>query len=116
MKLTRRSFLVLAVATLGAACAGRTQPRSGGTQGAELQVENQAFNDATIYLVTGSQRIRLGQANGNSTTKLRIPSHYIFGPTPLQFIADPIGGNRTPVSESITVTAGDVVVLRIPPS
>jgi hypothetical protein len=70
----------------------------------------------TIYLLAGSQRIRLGQAGGNSTTTLRIPSQYVFGATSLRFLADPIGSNRTPVSESITVTPGDEIGLVIPPT
>jgi hypothetical protein len=35
--------------------------------------------------------------------------------TSLRFLADPIGSNRTPISEEITVEVGDEVVLRIPP-
>jgi hypothetical protein len=38
------------------------------------------------------------------------------GITTLRFFADPIGGNRTPVSEEITVQEGDEVGLRIPPT
>jgi hypothetical protein len=69
----------------------------------------------TIYLIVGAQRVRLGQAGGNSTTRLRIPPQYVFGPTPLRFLADPIGASRTPISESITVVPGDEVTLTIPP-
>jgi hypothetical protein len=35
---------------------------------------------------------------------------------PIRFQADPIGGNRTPFSEEITVSPGETVVLRIPPA
>jgi hypothetical protein len=80
-----------------------------------LRVENQAFLDMTIYLVRSSQRIRLGIATGNATTRFTIPQNMIFGATPLRFFADPIGGSRTPVSEEITVSPGDEVTLTIPP-
>lgn len=80
-----------------------------------VRVENQAFLDMTIYVYRGSQRIRLGMANGNSTTRLTIPSSVIFGTTQLRFQADPIGGNRQPVSQEISVSAGDEVILTIPP-
>src|SRR5258705_1517082 len=81
-----------------------------------LRIENQAFLDMTIYAYRGSQRIRLGTATGNSVTRLTIPQNLIFGATPLRFQADPIGGNRTPISSEITVAPGDEVVLTIPPT
>ncbi len=81
-----------------------------------LRVENQAFLDMTIYVYRSSQRIRLGTATGNSVTRLTIPPNLIFGATPLRFMADPIGGNRTPISSEITVAPGDEVVLTIPPT
>ena len=81
-----------------------------------LRVENQAFNDMTIYVYRSSQRIRLGTATGNSVTRLTIPANLIFGATPLRFQADPIGGSRAPISSEITVSPGDEIVLTIPPS
>ena len=81
-----------------------------------LRVENQAFLDMTIYVYRSSQRVRLGTATGNSVTRLTIPANMIFGATPLRFQADPIGGNRTPISAEITVSAGDEVQLTIPPN
>lgn len=93
----------------GGAGGATTQPRT------TVRVENQAFNDMNIYVVQGGQRVRLGTATGNSTTRLIIPPNLLFGATELRFIADPIGGSRTPVSQAITVQAGDEVVLTIPP-
>jgi hypothetical protein len=81
-----------------------------------LRVDNQAFLDMTIYVYRNSQRVRLGTATGNSVTRLTIPANMIFGSTPLRFQADPIGGNRTPISSEITVSPGDEVVLTIPPN
>lgn len=80
-----------------------------------LRVQNQAFLDMTIYVYRSSQRIRLGTANGNSTTRLTIPRNLIFGATPLRFQADPIGSNRASISQEITVSPGDEVTLLIPP-
>lgn len=81
-----------------------------------LQVENQGFSDMTIYAVSGAQRVRLGLATGNSTKSFTIPNYLIRGAGPLRFLADPVGGNRTPVSEEVTVQPGDIVSLTIPPS
>ena len=117
MSLNRRSFVVASLVALVAGCASgsRSQKLPGLTPSTQIRVENQAFLDMVIYLIIGSQRIRLGQASGNSTTVLDIPSQYVFGPTSMQFVADPVGSSRMPISESITVSPGDVVTLRIPP-
>jgi len=69
----------------------------------------------TIYLVRGSQRMRLGTAGGLKQTTLTIPATVVFGSTPLRFLADPIGAGRGPASDEITVRAGDQVSLIIPP-
>lgn len=118
-----RSMRVLLALTLAAgplamqACGGARQGPRGSEPATMLQVENQSFLDMNIYLVTtGGARIRMGTATGNTTTSMRIPSTQVFGGTELRFMADPIGGNRTPVSQGITVFPGDTVRLIIPPS
>jgi hypothetical protein len=109
--------LLLATLLLAAGC-----HRRGGDSDAVmtaptmLRVDNRAFSDMTIYVLRSGQRIRLGIAPGNSTARFQIPSHVIFGATPLRFLADPIGASGTPVSEEITVQPGDEVVLMIPPA
>ena len=80
-----------------------------------LQVENRSFADMVIYAVSGAQRVRLGLATGNSTKSFTVPSSLIRGGGPLRFLADPIGGSRTPISEEMMVQPGDIVTLTIPP-
>jgi len=80
-----------------------------------LQVENRGFADMVVYAVSGSQRVRLGIATGNSTKSFTIPRALIRGSAPLRFLADPIGGSRSPISEDMVVQPGDVVSLTIPP-
>jgi hypothetical protein len=80
-----------------------------------LRVENQAFADMVIYVIQGSSRIRIGQVSGGSTVVLRIPETAVGNGT-VQFLADPIGGNRTPISDTISVSPGDQIQLTIPPS
>jgi len=113
---TRRSFVVAMFGLALAACGGSKsrsapipQPRT------SVRVENQGFSDMTIYAIRSGQRVRLGTAAGNSTTTFTIPANLIFGATPLRFLADPIGANRTPVSDEITVQPGDQVRLVLPP-
>jgi hypothetical protein len=113
---TRRHFMVAMLGFALVACGGKKgrsapipQPRT------SVRVENQGFSDMTIYAIRSGQRVRLGNAPGNSTTTFTIPPNLIFGATPLRFLADPIGSNRTPVSDEITVQPGDQVRLVLPP-
>jgi hypothetical protein len=117
--------LALALSCLGgaAACAGTSSAGAGGTATPRpvttLNVQNQGSLDMNVYVVRGpvGQRIRLGTATGNSTTKLKIPSDMLLGTsTSLRFIADPIGGTRRSISSEILVNPGDEVTLQIPPS
>jgi hypothetical protein len=80
-----------------------------------LRVDNQSVADMTIYALRGSEKIRLGLATGIKVSMLTIPPYLIYSATPLRFLADPIGSSRTPVSDEITVSPGDVVTLTIPP-
>jgi len=99
-----------------AACAGRspdTGPEPAGE--AMVQVENQGFSDMVIYAISGGQRVRLGLVTGNSTKRFTVPRYLTGGAGPIRFLADPIGGNRTPVSEEMSVQPGDLVTLTIPP-
>ena len=80
-----------------------------------VRVQNQGFLDVTVYVVRGGVRSRLGLVTGNSTAVLTIPKTFVQPLTPLRFIANPIGGQRQPVSEEITVSPGDEVGLVIPP-
>lgn len=82
---------------------------------AMLQVENRGFADMVVYAISGAQRVRLGLANGNSTKSFTIPVTLVRGAGPLRFLADPIGGNRSPISEEMVVQPGDIVTLVIPP-
>jgi hypothetical protein len=80
-------------------------------------VDNQAFPDMAIYVIESSgMRSRIGTATGNTVTTLRIPSRLLGGVRSLRFQADPIGGNRAPISEEITLVPGEVITLTIPPT
>jgi hypothetical protein len=107
--------LIVMLAT-ASACAGRSpETAAEPTESAAVQVQNQGFSDMVVYAINGGQRIRLGLATGNSTNTFTIPRHLIRGAGGIRFLADPVGGTRTPVSEEMTVNPGDVVTLTIPP-
>ena len=104
------------VLLLLAGCGGRNpESAPNPNDAAMLQVENRGFADMVVYAVSGSQRVRLGVATGNSTKSFTIPRALIRGSAPLRFLADPIGGSRSPISEDMVVQPGDVVSLTIPP-
>jgi hypothetical protein len=113
-----RSFIgwsqILSLVVL-AACAGRS-PEATAKPDSEtiLQVENRDFSDMVIYALNGTQRTRLGTATGNSTKSFVLPQYLVRSGGTLRFQADPIGGNRAPISEEMSVQPGDVVTLTIP--
>jgi hypothetical protein len=109
-----RSIWVVAVVAL-AACAGKSGPAPTPDNPAVLEVENRGFADMVIYAISGSQRLRLGLATGNSTKSFTIPNSILRGAGTLRFLADPVGGSRTPVSDELSVEPGEVVTLTIPP-
>lgn len=103
---------------LATACMGNTQEELAAepVPPTYVKVENRAYLDMNIFVYRSSQRMRLGTANGNGTARFIIPGSLLFGATPLRFVADPIGSNRAPISEEITVAPGDEVQLVIPPT
>ena len=114
----RKNFMAvlfgLSVAVSG--CASKqTAPdtAANATDATILVVKNDSYLDHNMYLLQGSQRIRLGTARGLATTRFTIPPQYVFGVTSMQFLGDPIGSNDTPLSERINVSAGDEVQLTI---
>lgn len=116
--------LALALAGAGgvAGCTRTSTSGAGGTatpaEATTLKVVNQGSLDMDVYVLRApvGQRVRLGTATGNSTTRMTIPNDVMIGSnTSLRFVADPIGGTRPSVSSSILVTPGDEVTLQIPP-
>lgn len=108
--------LLAVVAWLAAAaCVGTGKNAPTPVQRTTVRVENRGFLDRNIFVVRSGQRIRLGTVSGNSTATLTIPAGIVATITPLAFIADPIGAPQPPVTQEITVSPGDQVVLMIPP-
>lgn len=115
MTAMRRIMLLAASAVLTACATTGTTAQTDRHPATTVEVDNQALLDMTIHVLRDGQRMRLGIATGLSKTRFTIPAGIMFGVTTLRFIADPIGANRLPVTEEITVSEGDEVVLRIPP-
>lgn len=105
---------VLLLAAVSACTTGRAT-RPGTEPVTTLEVDNQNFNDMTVFVVNGGQRIRLGRAPGKSRTSLTIPRGVLTFPREMQFEADPVGARGGPVTNRIWVTPGDRVGLIITP-
>jgi hypothetical protein len=116
MRAFAAALCLMIVAGCHRARPGSEAQRSEKPEKTTVRVENQGFADMDIFVLAGGQRIRLGLVNGNSTATFTIPAYLMGGLTPLRFLADPVGSNRAPVSDEITVKPGDQVVLTIPPS
>lgn len=106
-------LLVASIAMLANACGSSRSSRPGTEATTVLEVDNQSFNDMTIFVVNGGQRIRLGRASGKSRTALTIPRGILTFPRELQFEADPSGSRGGRVTNRIWVTPGDRVGLII---
>ena len=113
MKTRQMLFALLCLGV--AACKTLSQGTGNQDQPTVVEVQNQSFLDMTVYAERSSQRVRLGLATGNAKTRFVIPPGIVTGIATLRFIADPIGSNRASVSQEISVTPGDTVVMTIPP-
>jgi hypothetical protein len=111
-------WVVGLLAVVGVLGCNRNRPQTDIDPNADTKVvvDNQAFPDMNIYVLEGGRRVRLGTANGNTKTTFTLPKYLVRTLTSIRFLADPIGSNRTPVSDEITVSPGDEVTLRIPPA
>ena len=117
MRSLRRLLILLLPVLLLAGCAGT---RSRGAARADvgprttLEVENRSWSAVNVYAVRGGQRVRLGTVQAVTTSVLTIPSTVVSGVTSLSFLIDPIGSNRTPISQEISVREGDQVTIYVP--
>lgn len=86
-----------------------TEPRT------SIIVDNRQVAEMRIYIVRGSQRLRLGTVPAASKRVFVIPEHLLTATPLIRFLADPIGGRALPVSQEISVSPGEQVELIIRP-
>lgn len=111
----RSSIIFLFIFVLFVACSStkRTADEPLGSK-TLVRVENRNFYDMTIYVVHGASRIRLGTVTGNRTEVFIVPEYILTGPISIRFLADPIGGRRTPITQEMSIIPGQEVELIIP--
>jgi len=80
------------------------------TDGLRISVENRNFYDATVYLLSGSVRSRLGAVQANASKAFH--SEWLGAYVAVEIRLLSAGSYR---SERIAVSPGDAVVIRVPP-
>jgi predicted small lipoprotein YifL len=114
MQIVLKTFLLVALLVATTACGTTRRGPVPEGERTTVEVRNQNFLDMNVFVLSGSQRIRLGTVTGLSTRTLTIPSSLVFGSATVRFQMNPIGSNARPVSQEITVSQGGQIVLTIP--
>jgi hypothetical protein len=108
--------LFLAAAAAGAA-SGCARNRAGAEPSpnavTEMRVDNQHFNDMTIWATRpGSQRYRLGDVTGLSTATFKLPRNLVAYGT-VDVIAVPIGAAGVARTGELSVSPGETIVFTV---
>lgn len=104
-------FMVLFL--LGSCSPASRKTREYNTGKTRVKVENRNISRMTIYVLKRSEKVMLGSVAGLETRVFAIPDYLVGGATPISLLADPVGSNKTPVSEQFIVRRGDVIEMVI---
>jgi len=85
-------------------------PASANETEVQVRVENQNFGDATVHVLRGGERIRLGNVTGKSDQNFTLRWNFSL---PMEFQVEIIGGQGCAV-RPLVVDPGDRVFVRIP--
>ena len=88
---------------------GSTKSQEAKSTGLPVQIDNQNFNDMSIYLVSAGQRYLLGSAGGLGQTTLTIPSSLAPTDGRVRLEAAPVGGTRAIFTPTLVVGPGQSV-------
>jgi hypothetical protein len=105
---------ILAFITLLFSCTASRQAGGQPESKTLVRVENRNFLDMKVYILRGPERIRIGTVTGNGREVFVVPDGLVLGVSSLRFIAEPIGGSQTPVSQEISIQQGEEIELIIP--
>lgn len=109
---------LLAVFSLAASSCGKGlaqaknpfAPASAAATEVQVRVENQNFGDATVHVLRGGERIRLGNVTGKSDESFTLRWNFSLQ---MEFQIEIIGGQGCAV-RPLVVDPGDRVFVRIP--
>ncbi len=111
MRILRLIFVILLF--LGACTSTSRKPSEQPSGKTKVSVENRNAIPMTIYVLKRSQRIRIGRVAAHETAVFPIPDDIVGNTAFVRLIADPVGSNRSPISEEFTVSPGDVIEMVI---
>lgn len=81
-----------------------------------LLVNNHSSFDMDVYLIRQGQRVRLGIAAADTSTRFSLPVNEVVGAGLVTFQAVPVtGGGESSSSEPTSVPPGGEITLDIPP-
>src|SRR5260370_27184375 len=103
--------LALAVALLGLAVAACRRPPAGPVNPqaeVAVAVNNQNFLDMDVFIVRGTQRIRLGMVPGLSSRVLMVRPELIGYSQEVRFEVHPIGGLGDPGTDTVPTHPNDL--------
>ncbi len=112
----------LAVAALAGGCAtGRSAAAAdewASTQAAPenratVHVDNHNWQDVDVFAVREGMKVRLGMVTSMTSGDFRLPEAFLVGSPNVQLSIDPIGSSSGYMTQSILVSPGQTVELRI---
>lgn len=107
-------FIILAAQIILSSCSSSTRKTEEQVEPlTKVRVKNQNWSDMSIYILYGSQRYRLGMVPGLETRVFIIPERLVTGVSSIRFLADPIGGRATPVTQELAIFPGEEISLLI---
>lgn len=109
-------LVVSGVTACGSSNSSTDQPAPA-NQSTMLEVVNHSSSDMDIYMSRMGDRVRLGLAPANVTTKFELLPAQVAGVGTVEFQARPIlgGFGRPAQSEPTALRPGDTITLEIPP-
>ena len=121
-----RQAVVLSVALAAAAVAGGCATGRGMTSSADqdfaqaapantalVHVDNHNWQDVDVFAVRDGMHVRLGMVTSMTSGVFRLPETFLTGSPNVQLRIDPIGSNSGYLTQSILVSPGQTVDLRI---
>lgn len=104
--------LLVTIAPLVTACAGKKAPERIEPQTIQVEVDNGNFLDVVIFGLQDHHATRLGTVSGLMTSTLDVPDHLVVLGR-IRILVDPIGSPEAYLTDDIMVSPGDVVRLRV---
>ena len=121
-----RQVVVLSVALAAAAVAGGCATGRGAASAADqdfaqaapantalVHVDNHNWQDVDVFAVRDGMQVRLGMVTSMTSGVFRLPETFLTGSPNVQLRIDPIGSNSGYLTQSILVSPGQTVDLRI---